>query len=128
MAQRCARVMPKGSSIINISSIVGFTTIGIPQAAYAASKSALAGLTRDLAAQWGTRKGIRVNSLAPGFTDIGMTADAPPEMAAGQAHRIALGRYGTAADLVGPVIFLASDASSYVTGSTLLVDGGVLTA
>jgi NAD(P)-dependent dehydrogenase (short-subunit alcohol dehydrogenase family) len=128
MSQSCARRMEHGGSIINISSIVGFTTIGIPQAAYAASKAALTGLTRDLAAQWGVRKRIRVNGLAPGFFDAGMTAEAPPEIAAAQAHRIALGRPGEASDLAGPIVFLASDASSYVTGSVLLVDGGVLTA
>jgi NAD(P)-dependent dehydrogenase (short-subunit alcohol dehydrogenase family) len=128
MSQSCARRMEHGGSIINISSIVGFTTIGIPQAAYAASKAALTGLTRDLAVQWGVRKRIRVNALAPGFIDEGMTAEAPDEMAASQAHRIALGRPGRASDLEGPIVFLASDASSYVTGSVLLVDGGVLTA
>jgi NAD(P)-dependent dehydrogenase (short-subunit alcohol dehydrogenase family) len=128
MSQSCARRMHHGGSIINISSIVGFTTIGIPQAAYAASKAALTGLTRDLAVQWGVRKRIRVNGLAPGFIDAGMTAEAPDEMAASQAHRIALGRPGQDSDLAGPIVFLASDASSYVTGSVLLVDGGVLTA
>jgi NAD(P)-dependent dehydrogenase (short-subunit alcohol dehydrogenase family) len=127
MAQSCGRVMQTGSSIINVTSVVGFTHIGVPQAAYASSKSALIGLTRDLAAQWSGRKGIRVNALAPGFINVGMTADAPPEMAAAQAHRIVLGRQGTANDLVGPLIFLASDASAYVTGTVLVVDGGVLT-
>lgn len=67
MAQACGRVMQPGSSIINISSILGITTGGLPQAAYSASKAAVIGLTRDLAQQWGPRKGIRVNALAPGF-------------------------------------------------------------
>src|SRR6476660_7885646 len=67
MAQACGRAMQPGSSIINISSILGITTAGLPQAAYAASKAGLIGLTRDLAQQWTGRKGIRVNAIAPGF-------------------------------------------------------------
>jgi NAD(P)-dependent dehydrogenase (short-subunit alcohol dehydrogenase family) len=67
MAQACGRVMSPGSSIINISSVLGLTTAGLPQAAYSASKAGLLGLTRDLAQQWTGRKGIRVNALAPGF-------------------------------------------------------------
>ncbi len=73
MAQACARVMHPGSSIINISSILGLTTAGLPQAAYAASKSAVVGLTRDLAQQWTGRRGIRVNAIAPGFFASEMT-------------------------------------------------------
>ena len=65
MAQACAKVMRPGSSIINITSVLGLTTAGLPQAAYASSKAGLIGLTRDLAQQWTGRKGIRVNALAP---------------------------------------------------------------
>src|ERR1700754_974304 len=73
MAQACARVMEPGSSIINIASVLGLTTAGMPQAAYAASKAGLIGLTRDLAQQWTGRKGIRVNALAPGYFKSEMT-------------------------------------------------------
>ena len=66
-AQACGRVMKPGSSIVNIASVLGITTAGLPQAAYSASKAALLGLTRDLAQQWGSRKGIRVNGIAPGY-------------------------------------------------------------
>src|SRR6202012_125312 len=65
MAQSCGRAMEPGSSIINISSVLGITTAGLPQAAYSASKAGLLGLTRDLAQQWTGRKGIRVNAIAP---------------------------------------------------------------
>ncbi|MEZ5193797.1 MAG: SDR family oxidoreductase [Nocardioides sp.] len=67
MAQACGRVMAPGSSIVNISSVLGLTTAGLPQAAYSASKAGLIGLTRDLAQQWTGRRGIRANALAPGF-------------------------------------------------------------
>ena len=77
MAQACGRVMQPGSSIVNISSILGITTAGLPQAAYAASKAGLIGLTRDLAQQWTGRKGIRVNALAPGFFASEMTDQYP---------------------------------------------------
>jgi NAD(P)-dependent dehydrogenase (short-subunit alcohol dehydrogenase family) len=67
MAQRAAAVMEPGSSIVNISSVLGITTAGLPQAAYSASKAGLLGLTRDLAQQWTGRHGIRVNAVAPGY-------------------------------------------------------------
>src|ERR1700683_2806790 len=79
MAQECGRVMQPGSAIVNISSVLGITTAGLPQAAYTASKAGLIGLTRDLAAQWTGRKGIRVNALAPGFFASEMTDAYPAE-------------------------------------------------
>jgi NAD(P)-dependent dehydrogenase (short-subunit alcohol dehydrogenase family) len=66
-AQACGRVM--GSAIVNVSSILGLATAGLPQAAYSASKAGVIGLTRDLTQQWGPRKGIRANALAPGFSN-----------------------------------------------------------
>ena len=77
MAQACGRVMQPGSSIVNISSVLGLTTAGLPQAAYASSKAGLIGLTRDLAQQWTGRKGIRVNAVAPGFFASEMTDQYP---------------------------------------------------
>ena len=80
MAQACGRVMQPGSSIVNISSILGLTTAGLPQAAYAASKAGLIGLTRDLAQQWTGRRGIRVNALAPGLLRVGDDRQLPARL------------------------------------------------
>jgi NAD(P)-dependent dehydrogenase (short-subunit alcohol dehydrogenase family) len=124
MAQACGRVMRPGSSIINVSSMLGLTTASLPQAAYSASKAALFGLTRDLAQQWTSRKGIRVNSLAPGFFKSEMTDQYPPEYIASQLARVLVGRPGNAEELAAAAVFLASPASGYVTGQTLVVDGG----
>jgi NAD(P)-dependent dehydrogenase (short-subunit alcohol dehydrogenase family) len=125
MAQACGRVMQPGSSIVNISSILGITTAGLPQAAYAASKAGLIGLTRDLAQQWTGRKGIRVNALAPGFFASEMTEQYPEGYLEALAPRMVAGRKGEAAELAAALLFLASPAGGYVTGQTLAVDGGV---
>jgi NAD(P)-dependent dehydrogenase (short-subunit alcohol dehydrogenase family) len=125
MAQACGRVMQPGSSIVNVSSVLGFTTAGLPQAAYASSKAALVGLTRDLAAQWTGRKGIRVNAVAPGFFESEMTDQYPDGYLDLVMTRVPAGRSGDPAELAATVVFLASDAAGYVTGQTLVVDGGV---
>src|SRR4051812_36870792 len=127
MAQACGRVMQSGSSIINIGSVLGSTTAGLPQAAYASSKAAIIGLTRDLAQQWTGRKGIRVNALAPGFFASEMTDQYPDGYLDSQMHRTPAGRPGEARELVAAAIFLAADAASYITGVVLPVDGGLLT-
>lgn len=124
-AQACARVMRPGSSIVNISSILGLTTAGLPQAAYSASKAAIIGLTRDLAQQWGGRKGIRVNALAPGFFKSEMTEQYTPGYLESLQQRIVLGRTGDPTELAATLVWLASDAGGYVTGQTIAVDGGV---
>ena len=127
MAQACGRVMIPGSSIINISSVLGLTTLGLPQAAYAASKAGLIGLTRDLAQQWTGRKGIRVNALAPGLFASEMTDQYPDDYVESQISRVLVGRPGEPDELSAAVVFLASDAASYITGTTLAVEGGLLT-
>jgi NAD(P)-dependent dehydrogenase (short-subunit alcohol dehydrogenase family) len=124
MAQACGRVMRPGSSIVNISSVLGLTTAGLPQAAYASSKAGLIGLTRDLAAQWSGRKGIRVNAIAPGFFESEMTEQYAPGYIDAQRERIVLGRKGDPRELAAVVVFLASAAAGYVVGQTLAVDGG----
>jgi NAD(P)-dependent dehydrogenase (short-subunit alcohol dehydrogenase family) len=125
MAQACGRVMQPGSSIINISSVLGLTTAGLPQAAYAASKAGLIGLTRDLAQQWTGRKGIRVNAVAPGFFTSEMTDQYPPGYLELAQARIPMARKGDPAELAATVVFLASSAAGYITGQTLPVDGGM---
>ena len=127
MAQACARAMPEGGSIVNIGSVLGSTTAGLPQAAYASSKAAIIGLTRDLAQQWTGRKGIRVNALAPGFFPSEMTDQYPEGYLDQMMWRVPAGRVGRPEELVAALVFLASDASSYVTGIVLPVGGGVLT-
>ena len=125
MAQSCGRVMKPGSAIINISSVLGLTTGGLPQAAYSASKAGIMGLTRDLAQQWGARKGIRVNALAPGFFASEMTDELAPGYLDSLMPRIPLHRLGEGAELAATAVWLASPAGGYVTGQTIVVDGGI---
>jgi NAD(P)-dependent dehydrogenase (short-subunit alcohol dehydrogenase family) len=128
MAQACGRVMQPGSSIINISSVLGLTTAGLPQAAYASSKAGVIGMTRDLAQQWTGRRGIRVNAIAPGFFASEMTDQYPEGYIAGQLTRVAAGRKGDPRELAATAVFLASPAAGYITGQTLAVDGGLTIA
>jgi len=128
MAQACGRVMRPGSSIINISSVLGLTTAGLPQAAYSASKAGLIGLTRDLAQQWTGRKGIRVNALAPGFFASEMTDAYPEGYLPSRLPRVLCGRLGDPRELAAALVFLAGDAAGYITGVTLPVEGGMLTS
>src|SRR5215212_7663149 len=128
MAQACGRAMKDGGSIINIGCVLGSTTAGLPQAAYGASKAAIIGLTRDLAQQWTGRKGIRVNALAPGFFASEMTDQYPDGYLDQMMQRVLAGRKGNADELAAALLFLASDAGGYVTGTTLPVEGGLLTS
>jgi 3-oxoacyl-[acyl-carrier protein] reductase len=115
----------RGGALIFISSIVGIG--GNPgQSAYAATKAGLLGLTRSLAKELGSRN-VRVNAVAPGLIETAMTADLPDAARKGFLDGIALGRPGTPDDVAGVVTFLASDAARYVTGQTIVVDGGYLT-
>lgn len=114
----------QGGSIINLTSIGA--SQGFPHnPAYAASKGGLRQLTKALAAEWG-RYGIRVNNLAPGYTHTPMNKKSWNNSSLNKIRRdhTMLGRWAEPEDMIGPVIFLASDASRYVTGTDLLVDGG----
>jgi gluconate 5-dehydrogenase len=113
-------------SIINITSIAGLTSSanGPFYAGYVASKAGLIGLTRELAASWG-RKGIRVNAIAPGFFHSRL-ADAVIDIYERSIQETnVIPRVGEAGELKGVTVFLASDASSYITGQTIAVDGGM---
>ena len=125
MAQAFGRAAKDGGSIVNVSSVLGIRPGGLPQAAYAASKAGMIGLTRDLAAQWTGRKGIRVNALAPGH----FPTDMADQMPASEGELVKMlapaGRFGDPMELAAAAVFLASDAASYITGITLPVDGGL---
>ena len=126
MCQRVGGVMPTGGSIVNVSSVLGLVSVGLPQAAYASSKSGLLGMTRDLAVQWATRRGIRVNAVCPGYFSSPMLDELPDGIMLQEIlPRVPLGRAGTADEVANVVAFLASDLSSYMTGATLVVDGGL---
>jgi len=121
------RMLEAGSgSIINIASIAGMTSSanGPFYAAYVASKAGLIGLTRELAASWG-RKGIRVNAIAPGFFHSRLADPVIDIYERTIQEDSVIPRVGAEGELKGVAVFLASDASSYVTGHTLVVDGGM---
>lgn len=128
VAQASARAMAdakRGGSIINVASILGLRVAG-QVAAYCASKAALVQLTKSMALEW-ARHSIRANALCPGYVETDLNRDFFATEA-GQAlvRRIPYRRLGTLQDLEGPLLFLSSDASAYVTGTTLVVDGGHL--
>jgi len=130
LAQLAARSMVdsgRGGTIVNIASLWGLVGVGqIPEANYAASKGGLVSLTRELAAQW-ARQGVRVNALAPGWfrtemTEGRMFGDERAERWI--RNRTPMGRGGDEHELDGALLFLAGDASSFVTGQVVCVDGG----
>lgn len=129
LAQAAARAMVEGGAggkIINTASLLSFQG-GINVPSYTASKSAVAGLTHAMANEWASR-GINVNAIAPGYFATDNTAQlrADEDRSRSIVERIPAGRWGDAEDLGGAVVFLASNASSYVHGTLLAVDGGWL--
>ncbi|ABE36514.1 short chain dehydrogenase family protein [Paraburkholderia xenovorans LB400] len=128
-ADRCFEALKaaRGAMIIVSSAAAFHSTRGNP--AYNASKTGAFGLTRTLAEAW-ARDGIRVNGIAPGLVDTKLTrvTTADPKRLDAALRRIPLGRLGTAADMAGGALFLASPLSAYMLGQTLLLDGGMLLA
>ena len=119
-------VARQSGNILTIASIAGMkgsTTPGVSVAGYAASKAGVMGLTRELAGNWG-QYGIRVNAIAPGFFPSRMTEKILDRVEAKYQGRVPLGRIGRTGELKGAALFLCSQASSYVTGQTIVVDGG----
>lgn len=120
-----AHMLERGTgSVVNVASVAGLT--GVPMmAAYGASKAAVISLTKTLALEWGSQ-GVRVNALCPGWTKTDLNRDLwdGPDKGASLVDRQALKRWATVEEMVGPLVFLASDASSYFTGQALVVDGG----
>jgi NAD(P)-dependent dehydrogenase (short-subunit alcohol dehydrogenase family) len=116
----------KGGAIVNLSSVNGHVA-GINRAVYTATKHAIEGLTKAMAAELGPL-GIRVNSIAPGFVETPLTESLlTPPFRASHARRTPLGRIMTVEDIMGAIVFLSAPASAMVTGTSLVVDGGFLT-
>ena len=128
VARACARRMvSRGSgAIVNITSIGGMAT-GTNAGAYPAAKAGAAKLTEQMALEWGPQ-GIRVNAIAPGFIDGGMSAGffQDPKIRARRGNAVPLRRLGTPEDVAQAVLFLGSDAASYISGQHVAVDGGVV--
>jgi 3-oxoacyl-[acyl-carrier protein] reductase len=125
LARAAARPMMKQRSgaVVNLVSVVGETG-NVGQAAYAASKAGLVGLTKALARELASRN-VRVNAVSPGFIDTDMTSKISADMRQRLLDSIPLGRLGTADEVAWAVLFLASDAASYTTGTVLKVNGGM---
>ncbi len=113
----------RGGAIVNLTSIVGEMGNG-GQAAYAASKAGLIGLTKSVAKELASRN-IRVNAVSPGFIDTDMTSGLPEEAKKKMLEAIPLSRLGASDEIANAVLFLASDAASYITGEVLKVNGGM---
>lgn len=123
--QKAFKYMMKARSgcIINIASVIGIMG-NAGQANYAASKGGLIAFTKSCAKEFASR-GVRVNAVAPGFIETEMTATLPADVVAGYAKVIPLQKMGSPADIANTCLFLASDDSSYITGQTIAVDGGL---
>jgi 3-oxoacyl-[acyl-carrier protein] reductase len=128
VCKACLRGMMKarGGRIVNIASVVG-SSGNAGQTNYAAAKAGMMGFTKSLAREVGSR-GITVNCVAPGFIDTDMTRELPEEQRAALLNGIPLGRLGRPEEIAQAVLFLASDAASYITGETLHVNGGMYMA
>ncbi|MFZ4519481.1 MAG: SDR family NAD(P)-dependent oxidoreductase [Microthrixaceae bacterium] len=121
-----ASSQPGGASVVNLASMTAFrATTVVP--GYGSAKAGVVNWTANLARRWATR-GVRVNAIAPGVIDTPMTAPmaAFPELLAGELAHIPMGRLGRPDEVVGTALFLSSNAATYITGTTVAVDGGYL--
>lgn len=118
-----------GGSIVNVSSLVALMGSAVPQIAYTASKGGVLAMTREIAVEY-ARRGIRANVLCPGPIETPLMAElmADPQWAARRLVHIPMGRTGQATEIARAALFLASDDSSFMTGATLVVDGGITAA
>lgn len=126
MSRAALRHMMRGNfgRIVNISSVVGIRG-NVGQANYVAAKAGLIGLTKSLAREYASR-GVTANAVAPGFIESDMTDELSPEVRDAYLQEIPAGRFGTPADIAAAVKFLVSDEASYITGQTIVVDGGMV--
>jgi NAD(P)-dependent dehydrogenase (short-subunit alcohol dehydrogenase family) len=124
-----AMVESGGGSIVNVASFVALVGAATAQIAYTSSKGGVLAMTREIAVEW-ARRGIRANSLCPGPVDTPLLAElmSDPERKARRLVHIPMGRLAQAHEIVNAALFLASDESSYITGSQLVVDGGITAA
>lgn len=115
----------RSGSVINVSSVAGLSAVPM-MAHYGAAKAALISLTKTLAVEWAWA-GVRVNALVPGWieTDLTQFMRDAPEVGKGMLERVPMQRWGTVEEIAQPALFLASDASSFMTGQTLVIDGGL---
>jgi len=124
-SQRALKMMArqKSGAIVNVSSVIGvFGNAG--QVNYAASKAGLIAMGKSYAKEYGKR-GIRVNAVAPGFIETDMTNDLPDSLKEGVKTNVALARFGSSKEVANVIYFLGSEESSYISGQTILVDGGM---
>ncbi len=126
MLSQCGAMMmrAKQGRIINIASVAGIAG-NAGQINYSAAKAGLIGMTKTACKELGAR-GIAVNAVAPGFIDTDMTQNLPDAIKEGAVKQIPLGRFGKPEEIAAAVAFLASDAAAYITGQTLVVDGGMI--
>jgi NAD(P)-dependent dehydrogenase (short-subunit alcohol dehydrogenase family) len=118
-------LLDRGSgSVINVASVAGVASAPL-LAHYGAAKAGLISLSKTLAVEWG-RQGVRVNALCPGWTatELNRNLWGDPEAGPATVANVPLGRWASAEEMAGPAVFLASDASSYMTGQVLVIDGG----
>ena len=124
MKEASAQLQDGGGKVINVASGLGLVAIR-DNSAYIAAKHGLVGVTQAIALEW-ARRGVQVNAIAPGYTETEMVDVSNEALAKWIKRQIPMGRWAQPEEMAWPVVFLASSAGDYVTGHTLVIDGGVL--